>query len=162
MDDTRTKANNGDPKAMDTLGDWYYHGENGLVEDEELSYSWYQKAADLGCNPAKAAAGYMLYKGEGTERNCAEGVLLIGLAAAKGSSNAAYYLASSYYLGGDTEKGYFAKDNAKAKFWLNESMRLRKEGDKDDLVDLDVVERLRKRLEEEEEEEEEEDDDDTN
>ena len=145
--DARTEANNGDPSAMCTLSNWYYFGSNGLVKDYELSFSWTKKAADLGNNPGKAAAGYMLYAGQGTKRRCAEGALLLGFAAAKGSSNAAYYLAELHYEGGDEEKGYFGKDNVNARFWLEESMRLRKEGDLVDAADLECFENLRKKLE---------------
>ena len=153
VDDVRTKANSGDPEAMCKLSDWYYDGLNGFVEDYKLSYSCVKKAADLGHNSAKASVGFMHYTGEGTKQSCVEGALLLGFAAAKGSSNAAYYLAKSYYHGGDAGKGYFSKDNTKAKFWLDEAMRLRKEGDKDDKVDLDMAESLREKLVDEEEEE---------
>ena len=152
VDDVRTKANNGDAKAMLELGDWYYNSEIGLVRDLELSFSWIKRSADRGYNPAKADAGIMLYKGEGTKRRCADGALLLGLATTKGSSRAAYYLAELHYQGGDQEKGYFTKDIAKAKFWLDEAIRLCEEGDKSDKVNLEWVENLRKDIKNEEKE----------
>ena len=58
VDETRSKAMNGDPQAMSDLSVWHFDGSNGLVEDDVTSYSWAKKAADLGYLRAKANVGY--------------------------------------------------------------------------------------------------------
>ena len=121
VDETRSKAMNGDPGAIYDLGRWYYHGINGLVKNKEIAYSWSKKAADLGHNRAKANVGFMLYKGRGVEQNIAEGALHLGMAAAMGSPHAARNLAVLYYKGGNYAGG-FAKDNGKARYWLNKAL----------------------------------------
>ena len=120
VDDLRTKAIDGDLEAMSKLSTWYYYGTNGLVQSCELAYSWAVKAADLGNNRAKVSVGLMLYEGEGIERNPAEGALYLGLAVAMGEPRGALYLAQ-FYFEGDSYPGGFAKDNTKARQWLNKA-----------------------------------------
>ena len=141
------KAMNGDTKAMTDLSDWYYDGANGLVEDHEMSYSWVKKAADLGINGAKAHVGLMLYEGEGVERNPTEAALYLGAATEMGSPQAAYYLARFYFEGGD-KAGSFAKDNDKARYWLNKAL----DNSEFDVEGRKMAEELQKRLDEEKEE----------
>ena len=147
VDEKRMKAMNGDTKAMTDLSDWYYDGANGLVEDHEMSYSWVKKAADLGINGAKAHVGLMLYEGEGVERNPTEAALYLGAATEMGSPQAAYYLARFYFEGGD-KAGSFAKDNDKARYWLNKAL----DNSEFDVEGRKMAEELQKRLDEEKEE----------
>eukprot|EP00563_Minutocellus_polymorphus_P015497 CAMPEP_0181055144 /NCGR_PEP_ID=MMETSP1070-20121207/19051_1 /TAXON_ID=265543 /ORGANISM="Minutocellus polymorphus, Strain NH13" /LENGTH=317 /DNA_ID=CAMNT_0023134453 /DNA_START=112 /DNA_END=1065 /DNA_ORIENTATION=+ len=117
VDTVRNKAINGDPVSMAILSGWFFDGDNGLFEDYEMSYSWVKKAADLENSRAKADVGYMLYNGNGVERNPTEAALYLGMAAAMGAPNGAYYLARFYFEGRD-DVGCFAKDNGKARYWL--------------------------------------------
>ena len=91
---------NGDPGAMCEMGHWYYHGNNGLVKNWEIAYSWLKKAADLGHNRAKANVGFMLYNGKGVKQNRSEGALYLGMAAEMGCPFAAHHLAVYYFKPG--------------------------------------------------------------
>ena len=127
VDETRSKAMNGDPQAMSDLSVWHFDGSNGLVEDDVTSYSWAKKAADLGNTGAKANVGFMLYKGYGVERDPTEAVLTLGIAAGMGSPQAALYLARMYHTmismdDDDDDDGCFTKDNDKARYWLNKAL----------------------------------------
>ena len=121
VDETRSKAANGDPQAMSDLSVWHFDGSNGLVEDDVTSYSWAKKAADLGDAGAKANVGFMLYKGYGVDRDPTEAVLTLGIAAGMGSPQAALYLARMYHKV-DDDDGSFAKDDDKARHWLNKAL----------------------------------------
>ena len=121
VDVTRSKAMNGDPEAMYNLGRCYYNGINGLVKNREIAYSWSKKAADLGYDRAKAKVGFMQYKGLGVKQNTAEGALHLGVAAAMGSPHAAHNLAFFNFFG-DRDTSGFAKDNVKARYWLNKAL----------------------------------------
>ena len=121
VDETRSKAVNGDLGAMCDLGGWYYYGTNGLVKNFEIAYSWFKKAADLGHARSKANVGFMQYLGRGVKQNIAEGALHLGMTAEMGSPHAALHLALLYYKV-DNHAGCFVKDNGKARYWLNKAL----------------------------------------
>ena len=150
VDETRRKAVNGDTGAMCDLGRWYFSGINGLVKNWEIAYSWLKKAADLGDNRGKANVGFMLYRGYGVEQNPAEGALHLGMAAAMGSPHAAYHLAYSYFRGVRAGNGCFAKDNGKARYWLNKVLDFVE--DEVTSTEWKTAKELQKLLDEEEEE----------
>ena len=63
----------------------------------------------------------MLYKGYGVERDPTEALLTLGIAAGMGSPQAALYLARMYHKV-DDDDGSFAKDDDKARHWLNKAL----------------------------------------
>ena len=110
----RKKAEDGDADAMCALAGWYFDGEVGLVEDLSLSHMWTKKSAELGHAKGMADLGHMLYTRLGVEKNQAEGVLLIGMAAEEGSCAGAFYLALCYahyiYAGDELMEGLIGKN----------------------------------------------------
>ena len=149
VDETRSKAMNGDAIAMFNLSDWYCDGSNGLIEDLEMSYSWAKKAADHGDDDAKALVGFMLYKGYGVKRDPTEAALILGMEAAMGSPYAALNLARMYHEV-DDDVGCFAKDNGKARYWLNKVLDFGE--DEVTSTEWKTAKELQKLLDEEEEE----------
>ena len=118
MDDTRTKAEGGDPEAMLCMADSFFTGTTGFIRDEVKAYEWIAKAAALDFPPAIGRKGYCLLRGSGTVQNSLEGGTLLGVAAGRGDGDSQYYLGLSLQKG---ENGY-TKDLAMAKYWLQKAI----------------------------------------
>lgn len=60
----KKKAEQGDSKAQNILGDYYRRGD-GVPQDHAKAVEWYKKAADQGNWKAQLALGHCYNKGEG-------------------------------------------------------------------------------------------------
>jgi len=118
IDFLKTKAEVGDPEAMYLLSVSYECGSNGLIKDEDESYTLISKAADLGYPPAIGKKGVSLLLGKGTERNFVEGGILLGVAAASGDTWSQYSLGCVYRRG-----SFFTTKNLdKATYWIRKAI----------------------------------------
>lgn len=107
-------AEKGDTDAMFDFALSCASGTHGLKVDKKEAYKWYKKGSDA-CNVyCMSEAGECLMYGIGTAPNVSEGLVLITLAAEKGSDFACFSLAECYYRGFHGIR----KDFEKAKFWL--------------------------------------------
>ena len=114
------KADEGDTEAMYSLGKWLEDGENGLEEDEDAAYQWFKKAADGGHVDGMAWAGYFQVYGHGSvDRNIGGGLVLLVLAAERGSKFAQHLLGEFYHKG----MHGIAKDAKNAKYWLEKVLK---------------------------------------
>ncbi len=59
----------GDAKAMDSLGNLYYNGADGLAQDYGKALELYHRAAELGCAQSMTGIGKSYYFEEGVERD---------------------------------------------------------------------------------------------
>jgi TPR repeat protein len=48
LEEITSKAEQGDARAQDQLGEIYDYGEDGVEEDDVQAIHWYRKAADQG------------------------------------------------------------------------------------------------------------------
>ena len=64
----KQKAQNGDVKAMKTVGNAYYDGR-GVRQDYEEAVRWFKKAAERGSSAAMYSLGRMYYYGEGVNED---------------------------------------------------------------------------------------------
>ena len=62
-------ADRGDIIAMIILGDCYYYGNNGAVEDKEAAAQWYHEAAERGNPDAQNKLATCYAHGWGVEQN---------------------------------------------------------------------------------------------
>ena len=116
--EVKEEAEKGDTAAMYDLAMSYQYGELGLEVDNEEAYKWYKKGADVGNLYCRVLVGDCLLTGRGTEANESEGLVLVSLAAEKGSDYACFLLGERYYKG----LCRIRKDNEKAKFWLEKAI----------------------------------------
>lgn len=118
ISETKRKAEEGDTDAMCDLGDWHYHGRNGLSLDHNVAYQWYKRAADLHSVRGTAEQALSLSRGQGVEMDKTHGGALMAMAAGMGSDLGAYIMGTSYMRGNDG----FPKDVDKAKHWLKAAL----------------------------------------
>jgi len=85
--------NNG--SALVALGGLYHRGE-GVEEDAELAFAFFDKAAEAGHPEGRLFVGYALIEGRGTEQNIELGRQRLQEAADKGDATAMLYLGRSY------------------------------------------------------------------
>lgn len=113
-------AEKGDTDAMYELGLCYVHGKKGLEADMEEAYKWFKKGYDAGDVYCMTLAGVYQFTGDGTKMKESNGLVLIALAAEKGSDHACYLLGKFYH------KGIYGitKDSKEAKFWLEKALRV--------------------------------------
>lgn len=111
-------AERGDTDAMFNLAFSYDNGEHGFKQDKKEAYKWYKKGSDADNVYCMAVAGEFLLNGWGTGTNFSEGLVLISLAAEKGSNHACHSLGECYFKG----LCRIGKDNEKAKFWLEKAL----------------------------------------
>ena len=114
----REEAKKGDTDAMFELALCYEYGANGLEKDPKEAFKLFKKGSDAGDVYCMANAGECLLSGNGTTKYASEGLVLVSLAAERGSDFACYVLGECYY------KGEFGirKDIEKAKFWLEKAL----------------------------------------
>ena len=95
----RAKAEAGDVEAMNTLGWWFLYGWNGHDKDQELSFYWTKRAADLDDVRAMARLADCYQAGLGTEEDLTQYAIKLTQAALLGDSHAIYSMATNYYVG---------------------------------------------------------------
>lgn len=90
------KANNGDPEAMNQMGERYLVGLDGYPVDEARAFPWLWKAAECGVSSAQHNIGFMYLYGNGIEQNHEESFRWLKQAAENGFERSYEQLAISY------------------------------------------------------------------
>ena len=63
------QVNQNNIEAILKLAHYYYYGLKGLKQNFELSFKYFNKAAQLGDTSAKSTLGFFYLKGVGIEKN---------------------------------------------------------------------------------------------
>lgn len=90
-------ADRGDTIAMNILGDCYFYGNNGIVEDKEAAAQWYQEAAELGNPDAQNKLAICYSHGWGVEQNNEKATYWYREAAERGHANAEILIGQCYF-----------------------------------------------------------------
>ena len=98
LNQTRPKAEGGDPDAQNALGEIYAEGKQ-VRSDYAESAKWYRKAADQGLAKAQHNLAVLYDIGQGLTQNEAEAVGWYLKAAEQGFADAQYTVAGMYGLG---------------------------------------------------------------
>ena len=98
-------ANAGDISACAYLGKMYYAGD-GVAQNYNEAFKWFQKAADNGIDDACAYLGKMYYEGTGVAQNYNEAFKWFQKAADNGVTGAYTWLGSMYYDGQGVAQNY--------------------------------------------------------
>lgn len=88
------------------LGDDYFYGKNGKIEDNIKAMEYYEKSAALGFVDAIYSIGYMYLHGYGVQQDFNVAYQNLILAADYGHTAAHYYLGVMYFYGYDVEVNY--------------------------------------------------------
>ena len=91
------KANAGDAKAQNELGDAYYYGK-GVAKDFTEATKWYKKAAEQGNASAQYSLGFCYENGKGVTKNLTEAVKWYRKAAEQGNKDALDILKEHFNL----------------------------------------------------------------
>ena len=91
------------PALQCSLGELYYSGE-GIEQNYEEAFKWYEKAAEQGDADAQCMLGKLYYGGEGVEKNSREAFKWIEKAAEQGHADAQCSLGLLYYIGEGVER----------------------------------------------------------
>ena len=86
------------------MGFAHRDGTYGLPKDEKQAVEWFRQAAMLGDPRGLTSCGYHYCAGIGIDRNCSEGLVMLGQAAGMGAEHACYYLGWAYERGAWTLK----------------------------------------------------------
>lgn len=102
---SRTRAEQGDPKAEFDLGTRYYYGR-GVPQDYPEAARWYRKAADQGNAKAQFYLGSMYRDGKGVSQDYSEALRWCRKAAEQGDPKGQAALGYAYYSGGGVPQDY--------------------------------------------------------
>lgn len=69
VDETRTKAEQGDAKAQAQLASMYLLGRNGVEKDEQKAATWFTKSAEQNFIEAEVILAALYDRGMGVEQN---------------------------------------------------------------------------------------------
>ncbi|CAB9497773.1 expressed unknown protein [Seminavis robusta] len=118
-EDLLKKAHDGHVESIQTVAFYYYAGRRGFVQDYKKSLEWSKKGHVAGSTISTAFLGEAFLYGYGTKPNNSEGLMFLGLAAARGSNFAAYLLAKALTY------GYFgmAVDKEEATRWIKKVVK---------------------------------------
>lgn len=114
VETTRKAADNGDPEALYRMHMLYRKGYDTIPADSALSLRYLRMAAEAGYPAAQNYLGYILYKGEGVERDPDEGLAWLENAAIAGNPQASGNLGYLLLFGDGIRH-----DPANAAFWLS-------------------------------------------
>jgi len=92
LPELQAAAQAGNVRAQFYLASRYKTGQ-GVQQDYEQAFSWFQKAALQGAAPAQLNLGQMYAEGKGVEANMDQAKLWLGKAAKQGDNRASYNLA---------------------------------------------------------------------
>ena len=112
----KKRADHGDAQAELTLGESYYLGANGAIQDLTQAAAYFHKAAQQGNAEAQFYFGIMNLNGQGVPQDAAQGAAWYRKAAEQGNVEAQYSLASLYVAG----QGVPA-DDAQAVVWYRKA-----------------------------------------
>lgn len=105
ISDLKKNANGGNAKSQVLLG-WAYEHGYGVIQNDQESLKWYEKAATKEDADGQYHLGRMYHLGNGTQKDLKEAVKLYSISAQYGNLNAMASLAWMYYNGLGTEKDY--------------------------------------------------------
>ena len=115
--DVRTRleqrAERGDAKTQNRLGNIYYHGD-GVPKDLEQARYWFRKAAEQGYAPGQFNLARLYREGKGVEQDYSRAVRWYEKAAKQGLAMAQFFLGKSYAEGQGVPK-----DPVLAYYWLD-------------------------------------------
>lgn len=103
--DLETRANSGDARALNILGENYYFGL-GVAVDYTKAFHFFQKAANLGYANGQYYLGRCYELGKGVAKEMSMAKVFYQKAANQGSSAAQYNLGEIYYRGDGVPKAY--------------------------------------------------------
>lgn len=112
----KTAAEKGHKKAQYRLGRCYDKG-NGVEENDQQAFAWYQKAAAQGHTKAQYQLGKCYKDGEGVTKDRKKAFEWFAKAAQDGHAEAQYQVGKAYMKGKGTET-----DMKKAKAWLTKAV----------------------------------------
>jgi len=140
------QAQDGDAFSMFRIHYVYAKGSNGFKKDGNLAVGWLRKAHAAGCVRATGVLGNCFLTGRSKHdlpvpKNISDGLVLLSLAAQKGSDVAAANLGLAFALG----KYGLTVDTAQAITWLQKALSDNECPFKD--LDTKAQERCRKELE---------------
>jgi TPR repeat protein len=115
IDSIKAKADQGDAKAQDNLGDCYRKGD-GVKKSPVEAVKWYRKSADQGDANAQFNLGNCYDFGSGVEKDLVEAVKWYRKSADQGDAESQYNLGVCYYKGDGVEK-----DPVEAVKWYRKS-----------------------------------------
>lgn len=102
----KQKANQGDVKAQETLGELYQTGLYGVEKDLFEARDWFEKAVQQGETSAMVNLGSMYLNGDGVPQDYLKAKELFEKAANKGKLSAQHNLGGMYYFGKGIPKNY--------------------------------------------------------
>lgn len=92
MPELQAAAQTGNVRAQFHMANLYKLGQ-GVPQDFEKAFTWFQKAALQGAAPAQLNLGQMYAEGKGVDADMAQAKLWLGKAAKQGDNRASYNLA---------------------------------------------------------------------
>jgi uncharacterized protein len=98
-------ANQGDPRAQQSLGNMYANGQ-GVPQDDAEAVKWFRKAADQGDPYAQFNLGNMYAEARGVPQDDAQAVKWFRKAADQGDPGAQYNLGVTYQRGQGVPQDY--------------------------------------------------------
>lgn len=103
--DLETRADSGDARALNILGNNYYYGR-GVAVDYTKAFQFFQKAANLGDAHGQYNLGCCYWFGKGVKKDYVQAFKIFQAAAEKGNASAIYGLGACYDNGQgvDTDK----------------------------------------------------------
>jgi len=99
-------AEQGDPKAQNSLGGMYRTGEEGVPRDYKQAFNWFKKAANQGNAQAQYDLGLMYWNGNGVPIDDKQAFNWYQKAAEQGHSDAQFYLGYMYFFGDGVSQDY--------------------------------------------------------
>ena len=106
IDKLKKYAENNDVDAQMKLAKIYYDGTKKVAQDYKESFKYYSKAAENNNKDAQLEMVWMLFRGQGTDRDFKKAVELLNKYADGGNKKAQEVLASMYYFGIFVKKDY--------------------------------------------------------
>jgi len=95
----REKAEVGDAVAMYNLGQYYFHGINGVKEDRSEAARWFQRSADRGDEDGLSLLGYCFLLGLGVKEDNGRGLAYLMEGATLGSEYGCYLVGDAFAAG---------------------------------------------------------------
>ena len=130
MDSLRSRAENGDAKAQNELGDAYFRG-NGVAQNKMEAVGWYRKAAEQNFFNAQVALWNCYLLGDGVQPDKVESAKWLRKAAEHGDA-ATQAMLGLYLLNG----WGMSKNEAEAVLWFRKAA---KQGNKEARDQLDKL-----------------------
>jgi uncharacterized protein len=116
----RTAAQNGNPEAQFSMGDYYELGLCGISKDYAQAASWYLKAAKQGDWMAQDSVASLYSNGQGVTKDYSQAAIWWRKAAEQDDANAQFSLGLAYFDGEGVPR-----DSKQAVQWFEKAAELR-------------------------------------